>query len=198
MNEEVGSLITQLRNLEHEIERKLHLHSQSLGHRFEDGRVVFERTILEKHRAMKTRLGRFLPEAPLVFYLTAPVIYGMILPLALLDLALSVYQRICFPAWGISRVSRKEFIILDRRHLGYLNAVQKLNCSYCSYANGVIAYAREIAARTEQYWCPIKHAMRIRGAHDRYRDFLAYGDAEGFQKKSALYRARLKDLDKGS
>jgi hypothetical protein len=50
-------------------------------------------------------------------------------------------------------------------------------CVYCGYANGVIAYARKIASRTEQYWCPIKHALRIRDPHVRYAQFLEYGDA---------------------
>jgi hypothetical protein len=40
----------------------------------------------------------------------------------------------------------------------------------------------QVAARTEQYWCPIKHARRIQGAHDRYPQFFEYGDAESFRQ----------------
>jgi hypothetical protein len=43
-------------------------------------------------------------------------------------------------------------MIFDRTHLAYLNLVEKINCAYCSYGNGLAAYLREIAARTEQYW----------------------------------------------
>lgn len=50
--------------------------------------------------------------------------------------------------------------------LSYLNAIEKLNCVYCGYGNGVIAYGREIIARTEQFWCPIKHASKAAGEHD--------------------------------
>jgi len=39
------------------------------------------------------------------------------------------------------------------------------------YENGLAGYFREIAARTEQYWCPIKHARRIKAAHGRYPRF---------------------------
>ncbi len=60
-------------------------------------------------------------------------------------------------------------------------ALEKLNCAYCSYANGVIAYVREIAGRTEQYWCPIKHARRAIGAYSHYAQFHDYGDAGGFR-----------------
>ena len=46
----------------------------------------------------------------------------------------------------------------------------------------VAAYLREVAARTEQYWCPIKYARRIKGAHERYPRFFDYGDAEAFRQ----------------
>jgi hypothetical protein len=72
-------------------------------------------------------------------------------------------------------------MIFDRRYLAYLNALEKLNCAYCSYANGLIGYVREIASRTEQYWCPIKHARKLVAAHPRYASFADFGDAEGYQ-----------------
>jgi hypothetical protein len=53
---------------------------------------------------------------------------------------------------------------------------------------------REIAARTEQYWCPIKHARRVIGSHARYLKFDDYGDAEGFREHAAGLRD---DLAKG-
>ncbi|MFZ1899351.1 MAG: hypothetical protein WAU35_02550 [Azonexus sp.] len=64
----------------------------------------------------------------------------------------------------------------------YLNIIENLNCFYCSYGNGIAAYTREVAARTEQYWCPIMHARRIRAAHERYPNFFDHGDAEAFQQ----------------
>jgi hypothetical protein len=75
-----------------------------------------------------------------------------------------------------------------------LNALEKLNCAYCSYANGIVAYTREVAARTEQYWCPIKHARRLIGAHARYAMFDDYGDGENYQARLAeLRKALVKD-----
>ena len=62
---------------------------------------------------------------------------------------------------------------------------------YCSYGNGLAAYFREIAARTEQYWCPIKHARRIKAAHGRYPLFFEYGDAESYIKGLERLRAEL-------
>jgi hypothetical protein len=111
---------------------------------------------------------------------------------ALRDLFLSIYQTICFPVYGIQKVARHEYLVFDRRHLAYLNGLEKFNCFYCSYANGLIAYVREIVARTEQYWYPIKHAQRMRAAHDRYHQFSEYGDAENYQIELEKLREELR------
>jgi hypothetical protein len=125
-------------------------------------------------------------------WLTAPVIYSMLLPMALLDAWASVFQAICFRAWGVQRVRRGDYFAIDRHRLSYLNHLEKLNCSFCSYANGVLGYVREIAARTEQYWCPIKHAGEVRDAHDRYGAFARYGDARGYRGELPRLRAAIK------
>jgi hypothetical protein len=58
-------------------------------------------------------------------------------------------------------------------------------------SNGLFAYVREVAARTEQYWCPIKHARRLRGSQARYRDFFEYGDAVSYKGGLSDVRASL-------
>jgi hypothetical protein len=119
---------------------------------------------------------------------TAPVVYSLAIPLALLDLLVTVYQRLCFPVYGIAPVYRARYFRFDRHQLAYLNAVEKANCAFCSYANGVLSYVREVAARTETYWCPIKHARPIRDAHARYATFFEYGDHQAY--RSGLARVR--------
>ena len=116
----------------------------------------------------------------------------LIVPLVLLDLFVSLYQALCFPAYGIEKVRRRDYLVFDRHHLAYLNLLQKLNCAYCSYANGLLAYVGEIAARTEQYWCPIKHARRLVGMHARSAHFSDFGDAEAFQRDLDRLRDLLK------
>jgi len=107
-----------------------------------------------------------------------------------------LYLLICFSAWRIERLDRSEFVIIDRHRLAYLNGIEKLNCAYCGYANGVIAYAREAASRSEQYWCPIKHAIRVRTPHQRYRGFLEYGDAQGFREQLDELRKKVRKTEK--
>jgi hypothetical protein len=119
----------------------------------------------------------------------------MVVPLALLDLFLTLYQAACFPVYGIAKVRRADYLIFDRSQLAYLNAIEKLNCAYCSYANGLIGYLREIAGRTEQYWCPIKHARRVVAAHRHYAQFVDYGDAEAYQRALPDLRPALRPRD---
>ena len=123
--------------------------------------------------------------------LTWPFIYGMIFPLVFLDISMTIYQRVCFPIYGIQRVRRSDYFHVKRHKLGYLNIVEKLNCDFCGYGNGLIAFTREVFARTEQYWCPIKHAAKIKGAHERYESFMGYGETEGFQEKLDKLRGEL-------
>jgi hypothetical protein len=95
-------------------------------------------------------------------------------------------------AWGVRLVRRRDYFALDRHTLAYLNAIEKINCLYCSYVNGLIAYVHEIAARTEQYWCPIRHARRVRGAHQRYAAFAPCGDAWAYRRRLPMLRASVK------
>jgi hypothetical protein len=125
-------------------------------------------------------MGR-LREQGIIAGLTTPFIYAQAIPLLLLDISVTLYQWLCFPVYGIPRVVRKPYFAFDRYRLGYLNPVQKLNCTYCTYANGVIAYTREVTARTEAYWCPIRHSRRMRDPHRLYGAFSEFGDARAFR-----------------
>jgi hypothetical protein len=75
------------------------------------------------------------------------------------------------------------YMVNDRHRLAYLNIIEKANCGYCGYANGVMAYAREIISRTEQHWCPIRHARQVPDAHKRYPQFFPCGDAVSWREK---------------
>lgn len=119
------------------------------------------------------------------------MIYSMIVPLAILDLFVTLYQALCFPIYKIAKVKRANYFVYDRQHLDYLNFIEKFHCTYCAYANGLIAYATEIVARTEQYFCPIKHARKMLGTHTRYANFLAYGEAENYQQALEKFRVEL-------
>jgi hypothetical protein len=147
-------------------------------------------------RTRRVRVRQAIPAGVraglVVNVLTAPIIYSLFVPFAVLDLWVSLYQFVCFPIYGIARVPRRNYFALDRHRLPYLNGIEKLNCTFCSYANGLLAYVREVAARTEQYWCPIKHDRPVRTPHARYRLFVRYGDASGYRESLATLRHRLR------
>lgn len=192
MSSELTNLIAEIRALEDRVSQELEKRRAEAGYVLQRKRIVFETEIRERHRRLRTGVIRFLRTSPFLTLLTAPVIYAMILPLAFLDLCLFIYQWTCFPAWGVARVRRSDYVVIDRQYLAYLNAIEKLNCIYCGYGNGVIALAREIASRTEQYWCPIKHAREARGLHERGLEFLDYGDAEGWRGRLMEIRRKLR------
>ena len=195
MNPKISELLDRIREIEHQIEAETKLRRAELQADFEDKRVRFEREVLAQHRRFKTGLIRYMLTANWLSVVTAPVIYFVLLPMLMLDLFVTVYQRICFPIYGIAKVKRQDYFVYDRTHLAYLNVIEKINCAYCSYGNGLMAYAREIVARTEMYWCPIKHARKVLQAHPYYAGFVDYGDAKAYQHELDLLRKRLTDLD---
>ncbi len=191
MTSHLDDLLEHVARLERELEAELDHRRVQWRYRIEAGRVRFERDVRLAHQRLKQSIPRFLRESSVRNLLTAPLIYSIVIPIALLDAWISLYQAICFRAYGIARVRRSRYIVIDRQHLAYLNAIEKLNCVYCGYANGVIAYVREIAGRTEQYWCPIRHATRVRGPHEHYRHFVDYGDADGYRRRLIPLRHEL-------
>jgi len=192
MNPHIADLVQRIRSLEQELEVQLALTRADLHLRIEGGKVEFEQAVRQRHQQMKKRLLHYVLGARPLILITAPVIYALIVPMVLLDLFVSLYQAVCFPVYGIPKVKRSRYLIFDRRYLAYLNALEKLNCAYCSYANGVIEYTREIASLTEQYWCPIKHARKLVAAHPRYSSFADFGDAEGYQKELEALREQVR------
>lgn len=93
--------------------------------------------------------------------------------------------------YRVNKVERASYILIDRHHLSYLNSIEKINCVYCGYVAGVIGYAREISARTEQYWCPIKHAHKVLDPNRRYVRYADFGDGEKYHETHAQLRAEL-------
>ena len=185
-------VLDRIRDLETDLQHEVTAAQQRWHYKIETGRVRFEEAVQRRHKALKMSLAQFLRESSIPALLTVPIIYSLFVPFVVVDAWASLYQLVCFPIYGIDRVRRSEYIALDRRKLAYLNGIEKANCEYCSYANGLLAYIREIAARSEQYWCPIKHARRIRGPHTHYRLFVDYGDAEGYKHELPVLRKSLK------
>ncbi|MBT9475988.1 hypothetical protein [Polaromonas sp.] len=191
MNEKINEILLQMAALEAELRTAVQAQESRMFFQIKGKRVEFEQSVSQAHRKLKTGVLRWLVRDRPQNLITGPLIYGMAVPLLMLDLCVSIYQWVCFPIYGITRVRRRDYLVFDRRHLGYLNAIEKFHCTYCEYGNGLMAYMTEILARTEQYFCPIKHAHKILGTHGRYNRFLEYGEAEAYEAKLEEFRVAL-------
>ena len=191
MENKIRHLLTQIAALEHELRTVLQEQETRMFYQLDGKRIKFEGTIRAAHRKVKRGILRWIVTDRPQNNLTAPIIYSMIIPLLALDFFITFYQATCFPIYRIAKVRRAEYFVYDRWHLHYLNSFERLHCTYCAYANGLIAYASEILARTEQYFCPIKHARKILGSHERYARFLAYGEAADYHAKLEQFRLAL-------
>lgn len=195
MAERLDDLLQRIRQLQDELREELQRQQKRFAYRILRRRVYFSRRgMAEQRRHLKT-LRRYLADAHPLHLLTAPVIWLCLLPAVGLDAMATLYQALCFPIYGIPTVCRADYIVFDHQYLKYLNALEKLNCLYCSYFNGMIAYVQEIAARTEQFWCPIKHAKRVKAIHGRYKLFFDYGDGERYRRELPKLRQNFNDLD---
>src|ERR1700722_18282353 len=193
--DEIRQLAGSIRAMERQLEVMLAKRRVELNYEVHDGIVRFEHVVIAKHRLLKARLLSYIFGARPAMILTAPAIYALIIPVVLLDLFVAVYQTVCFPVYGIPRVRRSDYLAFDREQLSYLNALEKLNCAYCAYANGVFAYVREVGSRTEQYWCPIKHARRVLGVHARYGSFVDFGDGDAHPHELEQLRAEARSAE---
>jgi hypothetical protein len=193
MNDHIQQLLEQITALEDDLRKALSEQQSSVFFQIKGKRVEFEQSIKQTHRRLKRNFFRWLVTDRPQNLITGPIIYSMIIPLLVTDLFVSFYQMTCFPIYGIKKVRRDDYIIFDRQQLHYLNFIEKFHCTYCAYGSGMISYVSEIIARTEQYFCPIKHARKILGTHKRYAQFLEYGMAENYQAKLEAFR---RDLSK--
>jgi hypothetical protein len=193
MNARIKALLAQIRQLEMELReeiQKIRIDTYEIR----DNVIRFKSEIASRHRGQMTGLLKYLREARLKHVLTAPIIWLCLMPTIFMDIIVSLYQTVCFPIYGIPKVKRADYVVIDHHYLQYLNIIEKLNCVYCGYFNGVIAYVREIGARTEQYWCPIKHAQQLKDPHPRYVKFFEYGDSDQFIKEADKLREDFEDL----
>ena len=191
MNQRIEQLMSQMAALEDELLTALHEQESRIFFQIKGKRVEFERSVRDAHHKLKKNFFRWLVTNRPQNLITGPIIYGMALPMLVLDLLVSCYQWVCFPIYGITRVRRGDYFVFDRHQLGYLNFIEKFHCFYCEYGNGLMAYMAEILARTEEYFCPIKHARKMLGTHARYKRFLDYGDAADYEKKLEAYRVAM-------
>lgn len=195
MDNRIEKIMLQIKALEDELIDELKHKEEEFFYTIENEKAKFEEKVIHEGRAKIVSSVHYLASFPLLAVLTIPFIWTMMIPALIVDIFVSLYQLICFPIYKIPRVKRGEHIIMDRYNLFYLDKVEKINCWYCEYFNGVISYARETAARTEQYWCPIKHSQPLKENHSRYYKFFDFGDFEKYRDELKNRRSDFSDIN---
>ena len=196
MRDTFREIRSRMDELEQQLRQELAAKQEEFRYTVEKKKVRFSREVQEAHRALVTRWTAYAYESGVFKVLTIPIIWFALIPAMFLDVFVMLYQLICFPVYGIPMVRRSDYIVIDRHKLKYLNWVEKCNCMYCGYFNGLMGYLREIAGRTEQYWCPIRHSRLPKSTHSRYDRFVDYGDAEGYRRELRDIRKDFDDIRK--
>ncbi|HEY1793557.1 MAG TPA: hypothetical protein VGG34_11615 [Opitutaceae bacterium] len=194
MNERNEQIMSQIRLLEAELIQEAKTKEAEFCYSIHNGAVRFTDAARVGHKNLVTQFHRYVLHSRFLVLLTSPLIWMCVIPISLADLVGTIYQAICFPVYGIPKVPRRDYLAFDRHHLAYLNTIEKLNCEYCAYVNGILAYFTEIAARTEQHWCPIKHAGCVKCAHSRYKRFVDFGDAKQYRTRVEEIRRSFQDI----
>lgn len=194
MDNRLQSLIEAIKKLEQELALEFEKKQSEFYYKIQGKKIRFDEEIKRQHKRIAQRISLYLKDSNLDNILTIPFIWACLLPALFLDVVVSLFQAVCFPIYRIPKVKRNKHIVIDRHALSYLNAIEKLNCVYCGYFNGLLSYVREIAGRTEQFWCPIKHARRTSDFHSRYSRFFEYGDAEAYRRELEKIRSDFEDI----
>ena len=181
--QEIEDIIEKINNLEKILSLEIQKKEKEFFYKINRKKIEFKKSTKQYHKTLATKIHAYILNAAILNILTASIIWFCLVPAVLMDIAVSTYQFLCFSVYKIPKVHWNDYIVVDRQALRYLNAVEKINCVYCGYFNGLIAYMQEIGARTEQYWCPIKHARKIGHIHSRYKYFLEYGDGANYRNE---------------
>lgn len=182
MNSTITEIIDSIRALEENLKKEIDREEEK-----------FSTDLIAAQKQFKENVLLYIARAPILHVLTAPIIYAGIIPAFILEVFLFIYQMINFRVYQIAPVKRKEYFTFDRINLDFLNIVEKINCFYCSYFSGLLSYTMEIIGRTEQFWCPIRHARKLHSHHSHYTKFLPYGDGARYRKELQKLRDDLKE-----
>lgn len=183
MSDKIKKMIDDIEVMKAKLVEEIQHQEEQFTYEIKNGSVKFGNDILEKQRKNMKSLWQWFREIPLPHLLSSPLIYAMTIPAIFLDVMLFLYVKVVGKVFKFDFPKRNTYIVFDRQYLGYLNIMEKLNCMYCSYFNGLMAYASAIASRTELYFCPIKHAKKVAYDHKYYNRYLSYGDEDKYQEK---------------
>jgi len=87
----LNEILERLRLTQQELDSLLAKKREKFQYSLHRGKVVIELSVRNWQRQQRTTILEFLHKAPLTRILSAPVIYGMIIPLVILDLSICIF-----------------------------------------------------------------------------------------------------------
>ena len=117
MSPYVERIAKRFREAEKDLAREIEEQEERWHYRVHRGRVWFDREVRRAHRRARQNIPAYIGEGSFLSLLTTPVTYSLMAPLVLLDVWVTMYQCVCFPVYGIARVPRRAYFVIDRHKL---------------------------------------------------------------------------------
>src|SRR4029079_7831823 len=92
MPSRLDGLLAHIAQLEQEVEHEVNRARAQWRYRVEAGRVRFERDVHLAQQRSKQSIPHYIRESSPLNILTAPIIYSMVVPIALIDASFTIYQ----------------------------------------------------------------------------------------------------------
>jgi len=123
MSTQIEVLLDKIKDLEDELIDELQKQQQEFSYEIFKRRVYFGENVIIQHKGYAKHLFNYIIDEKLKNILSIPFMWMCIIPVALMDITISLYQEICFPIYGIPKVKRQDYIVFDRQYLNYLNII---------------------------------------------------------------------------
>lgn len=124
MEVDFADTIERIMQLEKELEQEIKKKNHEIIKSYQKQKIRFEESIRKQQEKYRVHLLRYVFSARLRSIIVAPIIYFMVIPISIFDVSIFIYQHITFRFYGIPLVIRKDYITIDRHHLGYLNLLE--------------------------------------------------------------------------
>ncbi len=124
--DKLQDLLEKINILESELSHEIQKKEEEFFYKIHGRKVIFEEAVREQHKDLVKKIHTYIFKAPLLNIITAPILWFCLVPAVFMDLVVTVYHSICFRAYGIPRVRRNDYIVIDRHALSYLNPIEKI------------------------------------------------------------------------
>ena len=128
MNDKIREMLEEIEEMKVKLGEEIAQQESHISYGLKNGYVKFEKDVLERQRENMKNLLAWFREVPFLHFLTAPLIYAMLIPAIVFDVILFIYLQVVFRVFKFKIIKRSDYIIFDRHYLGYLNPIEKLNC----------------------------------------------------------------------